>query len=203
MALFCAASSSDQQLAAIRKLEALRSRDLAVHETNVGRICTLLCQAIEIDADLTAQLKSAAELHDIGKLAISDALLEKPASLTAEEHAIVAQHPRIGYEVLSGSGETALDLAASIALGHHECYDGSGYPAGLSGAAIPLASRLVSLCDVYDALRANRAYRPGMTHEAAVTIITAHEGRASRGKFDPALLNAFTKCSQDIAKLYD
>src|SRR5262249_9181167 len=119
-----------------------------------------------------------------------------------DEMAVMCTHPRIGCDILSGSGDPILDLAASVALSHHECYDGSGYPQGLRGETIPLASRIVALCDVYDALPADRAYRRGMTHDEAVSVITAREGRASYAKFDPMLLNVFANRTDEIVRLY-
>jgi len=189
--------------AAVRKIEAFRSQDLALHETNVGRVCGILCEALGIDGPFTVTMKLAAELHDIGKLAISDALLNKPAKLTRDEMAVMSTHPQIGCEILSAFGDPVFDLAASVALSHHECYDGSGYPQGLKGEVIPLASRIVALCDVYDALRAHRAYRPAMTHRDALTVITAKDGRASCVKFDPMVLNVFRNRSDDVARVFD
>ncbi len=194
---------NELHVAALRRIETYRSRDLSTHETNVSRVCGVLCETLGVDSHFAGQLKTASELHDIGKLAISDALLDKPAKLTTDELAVMNTHSRIGYEILSGSGDPVLDLAASVALCHHECFDGSGYPRGLQGDVIPFASRVVSLCDVYDALRADRPYRCGMTHQQSVSVITAHEGRASYVKFDPILLNAFANRSADIANLYN
>jgi putative two-component system response regulator len=186
----------------VRRIESLRSHDLATHESNVGRVCEIVCGALGIDGQFVSAMKIAAELHDIGKLAISDSLLEKPAKLTSDEMAVMSTHPQIGHDILSGSGDPVLDLAASVALSHHECYDGSGYPQGLRGESIPLASRIVAVCDVYDALRAERAYRTAMSHGQAMAIITAREGRASYAKFDPTLLTVFGNHASEIVKLY-
>jgi cyclic di-GMP phosphodiesterase len=194
--------AGSQHLNPVRKIEALRSKDLAIHATNVGRVCEVLCDALGIDEHFVGALRIAAELHDIGKLAISDTLLDKPAKLTTDEIAVMSTHAQIGCEILSGSGDPTLDFAASVALSHHECFDGTGYPQGLRGEAIPLASRIVALCDVYNALRADRTYRPGMSHAGAVAIITAKEGRASCAKFDPMLLQMFGSRSAEIERLY-
>jgi putative two-component system response regulator len=196
-------SASSLELFTVRKIEILRSRALATHESNVARACEILCGAIGMDVHFVRPLKIAAELHDIGKLAISDALLDKPTMLTKDEMTVMSTHPQLGCDILSGSGDPILDLAASVALSHHECFDGSGYPQGLRGESIPLASRIVTLCDVYDALRADRAYRMGMTHGQAISVITAKEGRASYAKFDPILLNIFQNSFREILQIYE
>ena len=194
---------AEMYIEAIRRLEASRNRDLAMHEDSVGALCGALCESLGITGERAQQLRIAAELHDIGKLAISDMLLDKPATLTPDERVVMSRHAQIGYDVLSGFGDPAFDLAAAVARGHHECFDGSGYPEGLSGDAIPFASRIVSLCDVYDALRADRPYRASLSHAQAVAVLTAREGRSSRAKFDPVVLNAFANCSDQILRLYE
>ena len=195
--------SDSPHVVTAKKIEALRSWNLATHESNVARVCEVLCGVIGLEKHFVRKLKIAAELHDIGKLAISDVLLEKPSALTKDEITVMNTHPRLGYEILSASGDLILDLAANVALSHHECFDGSGYPHGLRGDAIPLASRIVALCDVYDALRADRAYRLGMSHAQAVSVITAKEGRACSTKFDPNLLNVFRNFSHEILNVYE
>jgi putative two-component system response regulator len=190
------------QVTALRRLEQLRHGELAAHEASVARICAILCVAIGLDEHFKASLTVAAELHDIGKLAIADRLLQKPATLSRDEMSVMRTHTQLGHDILRGTGDPVLDFAATIALSHHENFDGSGYPKGLRGEAIPLGSRIVSLCDVYDALRADRIYRAGMTHHDAVSVITGPDGRASRQKFDPMVLDAFVRCGPAIASIY-
>ncbi len=144
--------------------------------------------------NIEAIFKSA-PLHDIGKVGIPDHVLLKPSQLTAEEYATIQRHPRIGHDVLSraqrNSGiredDSFLKYASQIALAHHEKWDGSGYPQGLKGDAIPLAARLMALADVYDALRSARHYKGALPHEEAVATI--EEGRGAH--FDPAVVDAF------------
>jgi len=129
----------------------------------------------------------AAPLHDVGKVAIPDAILLKPGKLTAEERAIVETHAEEGHRLLKGSSSAILDLAATIALSHHEKWDGSGYPRGVRGEAIPIEGRIVAIADVFDALSSDRVYRKAFPVEEAVAMM-----RSERGKhFDPVLLDAF------------
>jgi len=195
--------ASTVQLNALRRLEHLRDGNLAAHEEKVGQVCKVLCTAIGLDEHFKESLAVAAELHDVGKLAITDRLLQKPTALSQDEMEIMRMHAQLGHDILLGIGDPVLDFAATIALSHHENYDGSGYPRALRGEAIPLGSRIVALCDVYDALRADRSYRPGMSHQDAVGVVTRQTGRSSRHKFDPMVLDAFIRCGPAIAIIYE
>ena len=186
----------------VRKIENFRDRKLSIHEANVAETSEILCRAVGLDEHFIILLKLGAELHDIGKLAISDQLLNKPAMLSTDEMELVRMHSQIGHDILLGTGDPLLDFAASVALSHHENFDGSGYPQGLRGEAIPMGSRIVALCDVYDALRTDRPYRPGLTDGEAMAVITAPEGRASRKSFDPMVVDAFIRCADAIARTY-
>lgn len=154
------------------------------------------------DATIDLLFKSA-PLHDVGKVGIPDAILLKPGKLTDEEFAIMKRHPQIGADALASAeaqlgSNSFLRLAREIALTHHEKWDGSGYPAGLAGEAIPLSGRLMAIAGVYDALISARVYKPAFSHEEAREIIV--RGRGSH--FDPALVDAFLACEaqfRDIA----
>lgn len=143
--------------------------------------------------DMTIQLLfESAPLHDIGKVAIPDAILLKPGKLTPEEWVIMQRHCEYGRDALLvaegslGSSAGFLHLAREIAYGHHERWDGAGYPLGLSGEEIPLSARLMAVADVYDALISRRVYKPPMAHEEAVGIIVEGKGK----HFDPDLVDA-------------
>jgi diguanylate cyclase (GGDEF)-like protein len=122
-------------------------------------------------------------------VAVPDAVLLKPGALTAEERAVMQTHARVGFEMLSGSGSDLLDLAATIALTHHERYDGGGYPQGLRGEDIPLPGRIVAVADVFDALTSKRVYKDAMPTERAIEVI--REGRGTQ--FDPRVVDAFDR----------
>jgi HD-GYP domain-containing protein (c-di-GMP phosphodiesterase class II) len=120
-------------------------------------------------------------MHDIGKVATPDGVLQKPGRLTPEERKVMELHTTVGYQILEGSSSELLQMAATIALTHHERWDGDGYPQGLSGEEIPIEGRIVAVADVFDALLSDRCYRPAMSVEEAVTIM--REGRGTH--FDP------------------
>jgi HD-GYP domain-containing protein (c-di-GMP phosphodiesterase class II) len=175
------------------QIEQLRLGDGARHEDRVGRLTCALALALELDADKAGLLGAAAVLHDVGKAAIPAKILCKPAPLDAEERLVMQTHSRLGHAVLADNRDGFLALAAAIALSHHEAFDGSGYPAGLRGDAIPLEGRIVALADVYAALREPRPYREPIPHEAAASIILTGDDRTRPSNFDPAILEAFRR----------
>jgi HD domain len=164
-----------------------RDEDTGAHIERIGRFSTLLAEHVGMDEDFCATLTHAAPLHDVGKVAIPDAILLKPDKLTAEERAIVETHAEEGHRLLRGSSSSILDLAATIALSHHEKWDGSGYPRGVVGEAIPIEGRIVAVADVFDALTSDRVYRKAFSVEEAVEIMLEQRAR----HFDPVLLDAF------------
>jgi hypothetical protein len=164
-----------------------RDEDTGAHIERIGRFSTLLAEQVGMENEFSARLSHAAPLHDVGKVAIPDAILLKPGPLTPEERAIVETHAEEGHRLLQGSSSSILDLAATIALSHHEKWDGSGYPRGVVGEAIPVEGRIVAIADVFDALTSDRVYRRAFAVEEAVQIMREQRGR----HFDPVLLDAF------------
>ena len=168
-------------------------------EANTGLHCRIAREAVRLLArqmhishhDLEI-IEMGAVLHDIGKLGIPDAILQKPGPLTPEEQLIMRTHPRIGYDLLIGV--PFLHDVAEIVLQHHEAYDGSGYPAGLRGDQICLGARVFAIIDAYHAMRSTRCYRPAMSEIAACAEIVRCTGR----QFDPATVAAFIACRQEI-----
>ena len=148
----------------------------------------------EADAE---ELFNAAPMHDLGKLGIPDAILRKPGKLDPDEWEIMKQHARIGAEIIGDDKSTLLKLAASIALNHHEKWDGSGYPQGLIGDAIPLEARIVALADVFDALTSKRPYKNAWSIEETVNYIRNEAGK----QFDPELVAAFEKALPRIVEI--
>jgi methanogenic corrinoid protein MtbC1 len=164
-----------------------RDEDTGAHIERIGRFSTLLAEQIGLAPEVSELLGYAAPLHDVGKVAIPDAILLKPGSLTAEERAIVETHTEEGYRLLRGSSSSILDMAATIALSHHEKWDGSGYPRGLAGEDIPIEGRIVAVADVFDALTSDRVYRGAYSIEEALQMMREQRGR----HFDPVMLDAF------------
>ncbi len=162
--------------------------------------------ADQLDDETVQLLFKSAPLHDIGKVGIPDAILLKPGKLTEEEFTIMKTHARIGSDALARAeselgSNSFLRLAREIAVSHHEKWDGSGYPNGLSGEEIPLSGRLMAVADVYDALISRRVYKPAFSHEKSVEMILEGKGK----HFDPVVIDAFVACCEqfaDIAKTY-
>jgi CheY-like chemotaxis protein len=164
-----------------------RDEDTGAHIERIGRFSTLLAEHIGMDPAFCERLGHAAPLHDVGKVAIPDAILLKPGPLTPEERAIVETHAEEGHRLVRGSSSSILDMAATIALSHQEKWDGSGYPRGLKGEAIPIEGRIVAVADVFDALTSDRVYRKAFSVDEAVQMMREQRGR----HFDPVLLDAF------------
>ncbi len=163
------------------------SRDTATgrHSAAVRDIALRIGRQLDLPPEVIEEISIAALLHDIGKIGVAEAILNKPGRLTEEEYAVIRQHPEIGYSTLAVVKPLAT-IAAHI-LSHHERFDGTGYPHGKKGEEIPLAARILCVADVYEAITADRVYRPAMSIPEAVRIM--HEGRGSM--FDPAVLDAF------------
>ncbi len=164
-----------------------RDEDTGAHIERIGRFSTLLAEAIGMNPDFCRRIGYAAPLHDVGKVAIPDAILLKPDQLTAEERAIVETHAEEGHRLLRGSSSSILDMGATIALSHHERWDGGGYPRGLTAENIPIEGRIVAIADVFDALTSHRVYRKAFSVEKAVEMMLDQADR----HFDPVLLHKF------------
>jgi methanogenic corrinoid protein MtbC1 len=164
-----------------------RDEDTGAHIERIGRFSTLLAEQVGMEREFCERMLHAAPLHDVGKVAIPDAILLKPGALTPEERAIIETHAEEGHRLLKGSSSAILEMAATIALSHQEKWDGSGYPRGLAGESIPIEGRIVAIADVFDALTSDRVYRRAYSVGEAVKIM--REGRGSH--FDPVLLDAF------------
>ena len=164
-----------------------RDEETSEHVERVSRSCALIARELGWSAADCGTLRVASSMHDIGKVGVSDAVLRKPGKLTTLERTSIEKHAEIGYEILSGSGDAVLEMAATIALSHHERIDGRGYPKGLAGDEIPLAGRITAVADVFDALTHDRVYRAAESAENALKIMQAGDGT----QFDSQILAAF------------
>ena len=164
-----------------------RDEETGMHIRRTGLLSELLAKAAGWSSAEAEQIRLAAPMHDVGKIGIPDAILRKAGKLSADEFEIIKRHTLIGAEMLAGSSVPMLQMAETIALNHHERWDGEGYPAGLVRHAIPESARIVSIVDVYDALTHDRVYRPALPQEEALQIMQQGAGT----QFDPLLLAAF------------
>ena len=157
-----------------------------------------------IDDAWVRMLERCVLLHDIGKVAIPDHILLKPGKLEPEERSIMESHTILGADILEAVARQQgvclafLQMAIEIARHHHERYDGAGYPAGLTGDAIPLAVRFTALADVYDAMRSKLVYKPGLTHAAVRRLLL----QADQTQFDPAMTVAFRECETAFEQIF-
>jgi putative two-component system response regulator len=178
--------SHEETIHRLARAAEFRDQETGQHVERVSQYCSLLAERLNLDDERSELLRLASPLHDIGKIAIPDRILLKPAQLTADERRLMETHAEIGHRMLAGSGQELLELAAVIAWTHHEHYDGRGYPHGVSGDEIPLVGRIVAVADVFDALSSNRVYRPALPTDETVRVM--REGRGTH--FDPAVLDA-------------
>lgn len=188
-----AARTEELEAAKVEILERLarasdfRDESTHAHTSRVGDLSGLLAKRLALPQAEVEQLRIAARLHDIGKIGLSDSILQKPGPLGTEEFEAQARHTIIGANILSGSRFPILRLAEQVALTHHEAWDGSGYPRGLAGEEIPLAGRIVAVADVFDALTHARPYKGAWSQHEALREIWNQRG----GKFDPRVVDAF------------
>jgi two-component system response regulator RpfG len=188
-----------ETLARLARAGEFRDEDTGLHFARMARYSRLIAEAIGHGSEDAETIELAAPLHDIGKIGIPDHILLKPAGLDEGELAVMRGHPRIGHEILKGSASKYVNMGAQIALGHHEEFDGSGYPGGLAGEAIPLAARIVAIADVYDALTTARPYKSAWSVEAAFDYLVAQRGR----HFDARLVDAFVAVGADARRIQD
>ncbi|HXG11761.1 MAG TPA: protein kinase [Gemmataceae bacterium] len=204
--------AQDVLIFAMAKMAELRGLETGGHLLRMQAYVRVLAEeamrlpafATAIDANFIRMLERCVLLHDIGKVAIPDHVLLKPGRLDPEERSIMESHTVLGASILEavarqhGTCLAFLQMAIDIVHYHHERYDGTGYPAGLAGEAIPLAARIVTVADVYDALRCKLVYKPGLSHAAVRRLLLE-----STGQFDPALLVAFSQCEASFERIFE
>lgn len=196
-------SSYRETIATMTRAAAYKDEETGAHVARISFYTVELAEALGLDAQFRDTIHYASPMHDVGKIAIPDAILGKPGGFEPHEWAIMKTHAALGEKLLSGTDSPYLVMGAEIAGGHHERWDGGGYPAGLAGEAIPLSARIMNLCDQYDALRSERPYKPAFPHERALEIITVGDGRTMPTHFDPAVLNVFKRCAARFDEIFE
>ncbi len=176
-----------ETIARLARAAEFRDPETGAHIVRMAHYSQLIARQLGLDDELCERILTAAPMHDIGKVGTPDHILLKPGRLTAEELIVMRQHSRIGHDILLGSSSPMIQMAAEIALTHHEKFDGSGYPDGTVGEAIPISGRIVAVADVFDALTSPRPYKEAWPLERAFDFIKS--GRGSH--FDPACVDAF------------
>lgn len=171
--------------------------DTGVHIRRMAAISAYIAQERGWSSLQVENMELAAAMHDIGKIGVPGTILRKPGPLSTSEWQVMRRHPQIGYEILSVSKASVFKLAAEIALGHHERWDGTGYPKGLAGTDIPESARIVALADVFDALTSVRPYKEAWSVEASVEYIQQQSGM----HFDPELVELFTRIVPQIVEV--
>jgi putative two-component system response regulator len=197
---------------ALAKLAESRNPETGAHLERIRAYCHVIAQDLsgqvkfssQVDGEYVQTIYQTSPLHDIGKVGIPDSVLLNPGRLSDREWSIMKQHTIIGAETLRAVARehaqaAFLDMAYEIALSHHECFDGSGYPHGLSGEQIPLSARIVSLADVYDALTTKRVYKDAFSHDVARAIILDGIG----AHFDPDIVNSLLRNEEEFIGIRD
>ncbi len=176
-----------------------RHDETARHIQRMSLYCALIVRGLGGGEEGAELIRIASPMHDIGKLGTPDHILLKPGKLTAEEFEVMKRHAEMGHRILDGSDSDLLAAAARIAWTHHEKFDGSGYPRGLTGEAIPLEGRIAAVADVFDALTSRRVYKPALPFEEAVGILREGRGR----HFDPAPVDVFLGAEAEVRRIME
>ncbi len=186
-----------QTIERLTKAAEFRDDETAAHLQRMSEYSRLLARKVGLDDYTSEMIRTASPMHDVGKIGIPDSILLKPGRLTPDEYEVMKKHAEIGYRILGGSDSKLLQLAASIAHTHHEKYNGSGYPRGLSGEDIPIEGRIVAVADVFDALTSERPYKQAWPLERALKLLL--DGRNEH--FDGRLVDLFIGSMDEVLEI--
>lgn len=180
-----------------------KDEDTGAHVQRIGYYCRELATILGLDEEFVDTIFFASPMHDIGKIGIPDHILLKPGRLSPDEWVIMKGHTVMGEEILGNNRSPYLKMGAEIALNHHECWDGGGYPNGRKGEDIPLAARIMYICDIYDALRSKRPYKFAFDHPKTLDIISLGDSRTHPVHFDPAVSDAFRRHEKKFRDIFE
>ncbi|MEX2556477.1 MAG: HD domain-containing phosphohydrolase [Actinomycetota bacterium] len=187
-------SSIEEMVRRLSMAAEVRDFETAGHIERMSSYAGFLAGKMGLEPERCAQIHLASRLHDVGKISIPDRVLQKKGRFSEADHEVMKQHSEVGYRLLTGTNAGLLDLAADIALTHHERWDGRGYPKGLAGEAIPIEGRIAAVADCFDALSSKRSYKPAFPLGQVVEIM--REGRGTQ--FDPRVLDLFLDSLNDV-----
>lgn len=186
---------------ALARAAEVNDQDTGNHILRVGEYCALISSKLKMSREFIQTIRLQAQLHDVGKIHISQSILKKPGSLTEDEWDEMRKHTVYGSQIVGS--HPFLKLASTVALSHHEKWNGSGYPRGLKGEDIPIEGRIIAIADQYDAIRNQRAYKPPFDHAKTYKIITEGDGRTNPSDFDPDVLRAFKETHLEFSGVYE
>jgi response regulator RpfG family c-di-GMP phosphodiesterase len=189
--------SQEDIIVSLSEITEAKSGETGQHIRRVAEYSKCLAKHILKEPSDVENIRIAAMMHDIGKLMISQEILEKPGRLTPEEYAIVKEHSAFGWNLLANSKGEVMEMARGIALEHHERWDGGGYPGGLKGDEISIYAQIVSVADVYDALTSKRSYKDAWNPDDARREIVVQRGK----QFAPRVVDAFVSCYSEIEEI--
>ncbi|WP_145950148.1 HD-GYP domain-containing protein [Paenibacillus sp. Y412MC10] len=188
--------SSNHTLRVLSTMVEVRDQYTAQHSSNVAKYAIAVARSMGLSEEDCRDIYAGCILHDIGKIYVPDDILLKKGRLTEDEYNVLKEHPLKGYQIIESFKELKSSTVQDIVLYHHERYDGMGYPMGLSRDEIPLAARIVSICDAYDAITSTRTYRKASSPVKAISIIRENIGT----QFDPDVANHFMNCIHSLVE---
>ena len=188
---------------AMTRAAEFKDEDTGAHVQRISHYSRELAILLGQNSQFIENIFFSSPMHDIGKIGIPDNILHKPGGFSPAEWEVMKTHSIIGATILGDSKSACLCMGAEIALNHHERWDGGGYPHGITGEAIPLAARIMNICDVYNALRSKRPYKLPFAHDQSMSIITQGDGRTQPEHFDPTILAVFSNNSQLFCDIFE
>jgi putative two-component system response regulator len=180
-----------------------KDEDTGAHVQRISYYSRDLAQRLGLHESFVDRIFVASPMHDIGKIGIPDHVLLKPGGFNTDEWKVMMGHAEMGAKILGNSKSLYLMMGAEIALNHHERWDGGGYPNGKRGEEIPLSARIMNICDIYDALRSKRPYKPAFDHQKTMDIILHGDGRTETKHFDPNIHKVFTQNHQVFNDIFE